>query len=38
MIKIIPPLAEHTMQAGAWHRGIVTAIEKMLPLCEKLGE
>ncbi len=19
MMKIIPPLAEHTMQAGAWH-------------------
>lgn len=38
MIKIIPPLAEHTMQAGAWHRGIVAAIEKILPLCEKLGE
>ena len=37
-MKIIPPLAEHTMQAGAWHCGIVAAIEKMLSLCEKLGE
>ena len=38
MMKIIPPLAEHTTQAGAWRRGIVAAIEKILPLCEKLGE
>lgn len=38
MMKIIPSLAEHTTQAGAWHRGIVTAIKKMLPLCENLGK
>lgn len=38
MMKIIPPLAEHTKQAGAWRRGIVAAIEKMLPLCENLGK
>lgn len=38
MMKIIPPLAEHTKQAGACRRGIVAAIERMLPLCAKLGE
>lgn len=32
----LPPLAEHTKQAGAWRRGIVAAIEKMLPLCARL--
>lgn len=37
MMKIIPPLAEHTKQAGVCRRGIVAAIEKMLPLCERLG-
>ena len=31
----LPPLAEHTKQAGAWRRGIVAAIEKMLPLCAR---
>ena len=38
MMKIIPPLAEHTKQAGAWRRGRDVAIEKMLPLCENLGK
>ena len=34
-MKIIPPLAEHTTQAGAWRRGIVAALEKFMPLFEQ---